>query len=136
MDSENVTSAVTLPRRRILAHFEQMSEFERGRLLGFKEAVISGTLTAQYYVGDILRLVVSPFLLRHPRLTLQHDNDRLHTARVVLNCLQTCPNFLGQLGYLISPIEHIWDIMGRRLQAPRNVDGLAQELETVWHEIP
>ncbi|GFS72128.1 hypothetical protein TNCV_3904051 [Trichonephila clavipes] len=32
-----LTSTVTKPRRRIRAHYEQMSEFERGRSIGLKE---------------------------------------------------------------------------------------------------
>ncbi|UYV70855.1 hypothetical protein LAZ67_8000866 [Cordylochernes scorpioides] len=36
----------------------------------------------------------------------------------------------------LSPIEHIWDVMGRRLQPSRNVDYLARQLETIWQEIP
>ncbi|UYV69419.1 hypothetical protein LAZ67_6003528 [Cordylochernes scorpioides] len=33
-------------------------------------------------------------------------------------------------------LEHIWDVMGRRLQPSRNVDYLARQLETIWQEIP
>ncbi|UYV65955.1 hypothetical protein LAZ67_3005997 [Cordylochernes scorpioides] len=36
----------------------------------------------------------------------------------------------------LSPIEHIWDVMGRRLPPSRNVDYLARQLETIWQEIP
>ncbi|UYV67085.1 hypothetical protein LAZ67_4003851 [Cordylochernes scorpioides] len=36
----------------------------------------------------------------------------------------------------LSPIEHIWDVMGRRLQPSRNDDYLAQQLETIRREIP
>lgn len=38
--------------------------------------VISGTLTAQWYIVDILQLVVLPYLLRHPELTFQHNTAR------------------------------------------------------------
>ena len=36
----------------------------------------------------------------------------------------------------LSHIEHIEDIMRRRLQLPRNIDDLVQQLETIWLEIP
>ncbi|UYV84811.1 hypothetical protein LAZ67_X003588, partial [Cordylochernes scorpioides] len=99
--------------------------------------VIPGTLTAQRYVDDILWPVLLPFLSHHPGLTFQQDNARPHTASVTMDCLQSCrtlpwparsPDF--------SPIEHIWDVMGRRLQPSRNVDYLARQLETIWQEIP
>ncbi|GFU02425.1 transposable element Tc1 transposase [Trichonephila clavipes] len=34
-----------------------------------------------------------------------------------------------------SPIEHVWDIMGRRLHLPGNVNDLAQQLEKIGQEI-
>ncbi|GFV33896.1 transposable element Tcb1 transposase [Trichonephila clavipes] len=34
-----------------------------------------------------------------------------------------------------SPIEPIWDMMGRRLYLPGNDDDLARELEQIWQEI-
>ncbi|UYV80897.1 hypothetical protein LAZ67_19002125 [Cordylochernes scorpioides] len=85
--------------------------------------VIPGTLTAQRYVDDILWPVLLPFLSHHPGLTFQQDNARPHTARPARS-----PD--------LSPIEHIWDVMGRRLQPSRNVDYLARQLETIWQEIP
>ncbi|GFS56514.1 transposable element Tcb1 transposase [Trichonephila clavipes] len=35
-----------------------------------------------------------------------------------------------------SLIEHVWDILGRRLHLPGNVDDLARQLEQIWQEIP
>ncbi|GFV60949.1 uncharacterized protein TNCV_925631 [Trichonephila clavipes] len=51
---------------------------------------ITGTLTAQRYVGDILRTVLIPFLLQYPGLIFQQDNARPHTACVAMNCLTAC----------------------------------------------
>ncbi|UYV78683.1 hypothetical protein LAZ67_16002377 [Cordylochernes scorpioides] len=92
--------------------------------------VIPGTLTAQRYVDDILRPVLLPFLSHHPELTFQQDNVRPHTARVTMDCLQSCRTlpWPARLPGL-SPIEHIWDVMGRRLQPSRNVDYLARQVE-------
>ncbi|UYV82173.1 hypothetical protein LAZ67_21001252 [Cordylochernes scorpioides] len=96
-----------------------------------------GTLTAQRYVDDILRPVLLPFLSHHPGLTFQQDNARPHTARVTMDCLQSCRTLPWPARSPdISPIEHIWDVMGRDLQPSRNVDYLARQLETIWQEIP
>ncbi|GFW56873.1 transposable element Tc1 transposase [Trichonephila clavipes] len=43
-------------------------------------------------------------------------------------------HFLGQPDP--SPIEHVWNMMGRRLHLPGNVDDLARQLEQIWQEIP
>ncbi|GFV91229.1 transposable element Tcb1 transposase [Trichonephila clavipes] len=54
-----------------------------------------------------------------------------------MNCLtpyQTHPR-PARLTYL-SPIEHIWDMMGRRMPLPGNVNDLAQQSEQIWQEIP
>ena len=48
---------------------------------------ISLTLTTRWYVDDILPMVVSPFLLQHPRLTFKYDNALQHPIRVATNCL-------------------------------------------------
>ncbi|UYV72756.1 hypothetical protein LAZ67_10000543 [Cordylochernes scorpioides] len=95
--------------------------------------VIPGTLTAQRYVDDILRPVVLPFHSHHPGLTFQQDN----TARVTMDCLQSCQTLPWPARSPdLSPIEHIWDVMGRRLQPSRNIDYSARQLETIWQEIP
>ncbi|UYV84223.1 hypothetical protein LAZ67_X001577 [Cordylochernes scorpioides] len=70
--------------------------------------VIPGTLTAQRYVDDILRPVLLPFLSYHPGLTFQQDNARPHTARVTMDCLQSCRNLSWPARSPdLSPIEHI-----------------------------
>ncbi|GFU64899.1 transposable element Tc1 transposase [Trichonephila clavipes] len=35
----------------------------------------------------------------------------------------------------LSSIEHVWDMRGRRLPLPENVDDLAKRLERIWQEI-
>ncbi|KFM63882.1 Transposable element Tcb1 transposase, partial [Stegodyphus mimosarum] len=100
-------------------------------------AVIRGTLTVQRYVDDILSPVLLPFLLQYPDLIFREDNARPHTARAAMSCLtayQTlpCPARSPDL----SPIEPLWDMMGRRLHLPGNVVDLVRQLEKIWHEIP
>ncbi|UYV66404.1 hypothetical protein LAZ67_4001561 [Cordylochernes scorpioides] len=52
--------------------------------------VIPDTLKAERYIDDILRPVLLPFLSHHPGFTFQQDNGRPHTARVTMDCLQSC----------------------------------------------
>ncbi|UYV84561.1 hypothetical protein LAZ67_X002615 [Cordylochernes scorpioides] len=86
---------------------------------------IQGTMTAQRYVDDVLRPL---------------DNARPHTARISQQALQDVqmlpwPPYSPDL----SPIEHVWDIIGRRLHAllqPRSEDELWQMVEREWRAIP
>ncbi|GFV26379.1 uncharacterized protein TNCV_5086921 [Trichonephila clavipes] len=48
--------------------------------------------------------------------------------------LMLVKHFLGQPDF--STIEHVWDMMGRRLHLPGNVDDLAGQLQQIWQEIP
>ncbi|GFT94027.1 transposable element Tc1 transposase [Trichonephila clavipes] len=87
--------------------------------------IIRGTLTAERYVDPILRTVFLPFLMQYLDLIFLQDNARLNTARVVMNCLttyQTLP-WPARSPYL-SPVVHVWEMMGRRLHLPENVDDL------------
>ncbi|GFS50309.1 transposable element Tcb1 transposase [Trichonephila clavipes] len=91
-------------RRRIRAHHEQLSKFERGRIIGLKEGA---------------------FFVQYPGLIFEQDNAKPHTTRVSMNYLtayQTLP--WPAISPDPSPIEHVWDMMGRRLYLPGNVDDL------------
>ncbi|UYV70802.1 K02A2.6-like [Cordylochernes scorpioides] len=89
---------------------------------------IQGTMTAQRYVDDVLRPVTLPYLQGVPNALYQQDNTRPHTARISQQALQDVqmlpwPPYSPDL----SPIEHVWDIIGRRLHAlpqPRSEDEL------------
>ncbi|UYV71917.1 hypothetical protein LAZ67_9001141 [Cordylochernes scorpioides] len=91
---------------------------------------IQGTMTAQRYVDDVLRPVTLPYLQGVPNALYQQDNARPHTARISQQALQDVqmlpwPPYSPDL----SPIEHVWDIIGRRLPAlpqPRSEDELWQ----------
>ncbi|UYV61333.1 hypothetical protein LAZ67_1004446 [Cordylochernes scorpioides] len=101
---------------------------------------IQGTMTAQRYVDDVLRPVTLPYLQGVPNVLYQQDNARLHTARISQQALQDVqmlpwPPYSPDL----SPIEHVWDIIGRRLHAlpqPRSEDELWQMVEREWRAIP
>ncbi|GFU30448.1 transposable element Tcb1 transposase [Trichonephila clavipes] len=54
-----------------------------------------------------------------------------------MNCLTACQKLpLPCRSPYPSPIKHIWDMMGRRLHLPGNVDDLARQLEQIWQEMP
>ncbi|UYV68580.1 ASS1 [Cordylochernes scorpioides] len=101
---------------------------------------IQGTMTAQRYVDHVLRPVTLPYLQGVPNALYQQDNARPHTARISQQVLQDVqmlpwPPYSPDL----SPIEHVWDIIGRRLHAlpqPRSEDELWQMVEREWRAIP
>ncbi|UYV72073.1 hypothetical protein LAZ67_9001732, partial [Cordylochernes scorpioides] len=75
-----------------------------------------------------------------PNALYQQDNARPHTARISQQALQDVqmlpwPPYSPDL----SPIEHVWDFIGRRLHAlpqPRSEDELWQMVEREWRAIP
>ena len=90
--------------------------------------VIAGNLNTVLYREDILLPHVAPFLQAHPDMTLQHDNATSHTARSVRDILQD--RNVSVLPWPVkspdlNPIEHVWDLLDRRVRAraipPRNV---------------
>uniref|UniRef100_A0AAZ3RX87 Tc1-like transposase DDE domain-containing protein n=1 Tax=Oncorhynchus tshawytscha TaxID=74940 RepID=A0AAZ3RX87_ONCTS len=94
------------------------------------------------YSEDILLLHVVPFLQAHPVMTLQHDNDTCHTACSMCDFLQD--RNVSVLPWPakspdLNPIEHLWDLLDRRVRAraitPRNVRELAGALVEEWGNI-
>jgi transposase len=101
-------------------------------------------LNAVKYRDDILDPIFLPFLKqRNFDHVFQHDNARCHVARV-------CQNFLNQnhirvlpwpaLSPDLSPIELLWDELGRRVRHRQNLPETLQELPEVlvheWNNIP
>ena len=84
--------------------------------------VVPGNLTAVRYREEILRPVAVPSVQQH-QMTFQHDNARPHVARV-------CHDFLANNNIVpldwppyssdLSPIEHLWDELDRRVRRRRN----------------
>ncbi|GFW20769.1 transposable element Tcb2 transposase [Trichonephila clavipes] len=50
--------------------------------------ILHTSLIAQRYVDTILRLVVLPFMARHPGASFHQDNARSHTARISLEYIR------------------------------------------------
>lgn len=103
---------------------------------------IQGNLNAQRYIQEILRPEVLP-LVAAPGAVFQQDNARPHTARLTMQFLAA--NNVNVLPWPsmspdMNPIEHLWDVLDRRVRArvnaPANVRELFQALQVEWAAIP
>ncbi len=97
---------------------------------------IDGILNAQRYHDEILRPIVVPFIHGH-HLMLQHDNARPHVARICTQFLET--ENITVLAWLanspdMSPIEHVWDALDRRIRQRVPVPAKIQQLRTAVEE--
>ena len=104
--------------------------------------VVPGNLTAVRYRVEILRPVAVPLVQQH-QMTFQHDNACPHVARV-------CQDFLANNNIVpldwppyspdLSPTEHLWDELDRRVRRRRNTPNILGQLHTAlleeWENIP
>ncbi|CAH1989194.1 unnamed protein product [Acanthoscelides obtectus] len=104
---------------------------------------IRGNMKAQRYIHEVLEPHLLPYLDTLADPTFQQDNARPHVARVTIDFFQH--NDVTLLPWPprspdLSPIEHVWDIMGRRLlnlqRPPQTLEALREELVVAWNEIP
>ncbi|GFW78452.1 transposable element Tcb2 transposase [Trichonephila clavipes] len=80
------------------------------------QVLICGTMTAQWYVLDILQPHVLPLMQWLPGAIFQQDNARPHMARMSQDCLRTVTTLSWPARSPdLSPIEHIWDHLGRQV---------------------
>lgn len=108
--------------------------------------VLNGTLTGQKYLDQILRPLIVEHFDAHPlgdRPILMDDNARPHRARVVQDFLQQ--ESIDVLPWPamspdMNPIEHVWDFIGKNLNArtPRcqNIQELRAALIQEWQNFP
>lgn len=102
-----------------------------------------GALTAVRYRDEVLHPVVRPFAgALGPDFVLMQDNARPHTARVV-------QAYLDQEGINtmewparspdLNPIEHLWDLLQRRVSGrqnpPQTVQALTVALREEWNAV-
>ncbi|GFW35988.1 transposable element Tcb2 transposase [Trichonephila clavipes] len=98
--------------------------------------LIRGTMTAQRYIHDILRPYVLPLMQRLPGVIFQQDNVQSHTARVSQDCLRTVITLPWPARSSdLSPIEHIWDNLGRRIRHSTSLNEIEAMLQQIWNEM-
>ena len=87
--------------------------------------ILHGNVNARRYIDNVLRPVALPFLRQNYRrrnIIYQHDNAPAHTARPTAYFLAA--NGIQELDWPplfpdMSPIEHVWNELGRRIGARR-----------------
>lgn len=104
---------------------------------------VRGNLTARRYIDQLLRPIVLPRRQNQRRFVLMQDNARPHTANVTRRFFQrhditVLPH--PPMSPDLNPIEHVWDIMGRRLRREypnlHNLGELEHALQRIWNTIP
>ncbi|GFU52500.1 transposable element Tcb1 transposase [Trichonephila clavipes] len=104
----------------------------------------NGTLTGRRYADEILRPHVIPYAGAFgDSFVFQDDNARPHRSRLVENMLeaetiQRMESPACSPG--LNPIEHVWDMLGRRIAARPRPPAIVQDLEIAlleeWNGIP
>ena len=100
---------------------------------------IQGTLTGERYIQYVLQPVVMPHFDNHPLTTRPlyiDDNARSHCASAVTDYLQqeavpTLP--WPARSPDLNLLEHIWDMIGRRLQTLDLTPQKLQQMEAAQH---
>ena len=104
--------------------------------------IVAGNMTAVRYRDEILRPVAVP-LVQQRNLILQQDNARPHVARICQDFLAN--NNIAPLAWPpyspdLTPIEHMWDELDRRVRKRRNPPATLAQLRNAlideWNNIP
>jgi hypothetical protein len=95
------------------------------------------------HIDEILRPLLLHLINEHAGVVFQQDNARPYIVKISSTFLQQAE--VESLPWParssdLNPIEHVWDIMGRRLrrfpQQANSLEELRRHLEQVWKEIP
>ncbi|GFV72164.1 transposable element Tcb1 transposase [Trichonephila clavipes] len=144
-----------MPLRRFRRQYEQLSQFERGRIIGMMEAgwLVRRVACQLGHSGCNVRRCGDQWIremsfTRRPGLGLvvektvtsshifQQDNARPQTARVPQDCLRTVTTLPWPvLSPDLSPIEPMWDHLGRRVGHPTSLNELEARLQQIWNEM-
>lgn len=107
--------------------------------------IVDNRLNAARYVEEILQDHVQPYsgFIGHDQFILMHDNARPHVARCVEEYLQEVG--IQKLEWParspdLNPIEHIWDMLKRKIKAgshpPQTLNELRNAALAAWEGIP
>ncbi|GFU91061.1 transposable element Tcb1 transposase [Trichonephila clavipes] len=100
------------------------------------QVLLHGTMGAQRYVHGILQPYMLPLIQRLPGAIFQQDNVRSHKERVSQDCLRTVTTLSWSVGSPdLSPMENIWDHLGRRVGHPTSLSELEARLQQIWKEM-
>ena len=102
---------------------------------------IEGNLNSNRYIREVLQPEVLPLHQATPHAIFQQDNARPHVIRIVQAFFQR--RRVSLLPWParspdLSPIEHVWDMVGRRLirQGPPapTLDALWTRIQPPWKD--
>jgi transposase len=106
---------------------------------------IQGNLTGDQYIRDVIQPVVVPHFDNHSLATkplYMYDNTRPHRSKAVTTYLQReAMTYVPWLAMSpdLNPIEHIWDMLGRRILAReppvQNIRQLEAALHREWQQL-
>ncbi|GBM00744.1 hypothetical protein AVEN_150911-1 [Araneus ventricosus] len=138
-----------MPGRRVGRHFSELSEFERGLIIGMKttgwstrrvdrqvdrsECAVRTCWQQWTRDGTHVRRTG----LERPGAIFQQDNARPHTSRIAqdfLRHVQTLP-WPARSPYL-SPTEHVWDHLKRQMPLCHSVHDLEVAVQDLWVHLP
>ncbi|MBJ5664516.1 hypothetical protein JGG94_23430 [Salmonella enterica subsp. enterica serovar Infantis] len=92
------------------------------------------------YLSDVLQLVTLPYLQRLQNAVFDQDNAQPHTAIINKQALQGTPMLpWTPMSPDLSPIKHVWNMIGRRLRdlpQPQSDDDLWRMVDSIWSSIP
>ena len=104
--------------------------------------MMKGTMTGDRYLNEVLLPIVVP-LARDEDLIFQDDNARPHRSTTVVSTVTRLG--IETLDWParspdLSPIEHAWDELGRRVREryatpPPSLDVLAERLREQWENL-
>ena len=105
--------------------------------------ICQGNVTGLYYRDNVTEPIAVPYFCRHGNaIIFQDDNARAHRGRIFQDHLQfrrinTLPRSAKSPD--LSPVEHLWDILGRRVRRHphklQDIDKLAETLLQKWRRI-